>query len=314
MVEPSSIPTQSRTTAQPSQPLPIRPQTPDPHAIKIAEAIQKAIAPSVVILHGSRARGDHRPDSDLDLLIVSVPEAHQNTSAGQAAEAYMRSNPPTLDLDVVSIPLKDFQRLRHAKQHIAGQADHWGTYMSDYRMGHHDDYRNEYPMHWPATQRRLENAAEWSKQFNDMVDENSWNQKLLGFSAQQGVENALRGINSAYNDPTIFRHDLNRIWNHYLENHHDHTDPQAQELRQAVDDLLQYTTYTDPNSPTGYGNWLIDYATEYRYNRDPRPMDQDQKAELRVLVNEVIDRLADMTHQISGTSEADIFPDGKPWE
>ena len=67
----------------------------------------------------------------------------------------MRSNPPTLDLDVVSIPLKDFQRLRHAKQHIAGQADHWGTYMSDYRMGHHDDYRNEYPIHWPATQRRL---------------------------------------------------------------------------------------------------------------------------------------------------------------
>ena len=68
-----------------------------------------------------------------------------------------------------------------------GKPDHWGTYISDYRMGYHDDYRNEYPMHWPATQRRLENAAEWSKQFNDMVDENSWNQKLLGFSAQQGV-------------------------------------------------------------------------------------------------------------------------------
>ena len=268
----------------------------------------------MVILHGSRARGDHRPDSDLDLLIVSVPEADQNASAGQAAEAYMRSNPPTLDLDVVSIPIEDFQRLRHAKQHIAGQADHWGTYISDYRMGYHDDYRNEYPMHWPATQRRLENAAEWSKQFNDMVDENSWNQKLLEFSAQQGVENALRSIISAYNDPTIFRHDLNRIWNHYLENHHDHADPQAQELRQAVDDLLQYTTYTDPNSPTGYGNWLIDYATEYRYNRDPRPMNQDQKVELRVLVKEATDRLADMTHQISGTSEADIFPDGKPWE
>ena len=100
--------------------------------------------------------------------------------------------------------------------------------MSDYRTDHYEDYRDEYPMHWPATQRRLENAAEWSKQFNDMVDENSWNQKLLGFSAQQGVENALRGIISAYNDPTIFRHDLNRIWNHYLENYHDHTDPQAQ--------------------------------------------------------------------------------------
>lgn len=153
----------------------------------------------------------------------------------------MRSNPPTLDLDVVSIPLEDFQRLRRAKQHIAGQADHRGTYMSDCGMSCHDDYRSEYPMHWPAAQRRLENAAGWSGQFNDTVDENSWNRKFLGFSAQQGVENALRGIISACNDPTVFRHDLNRIWNHYLENRQDHADPQARELRQVVDDLLQYT-------------------------------------------------------------------------
>ena len=109
MVEPSSMPRQSRTTAQASEHMPISPQTPDPHAIKIAQAIQKAVAPSMVILHGSRARGDHRPDSDLDLLIVSVPEADQNASAGQAAEAYMRSNPPPLDLDVVSIPIETFR-------------------------------------------------------------------------------------------------------------------------------------------------------------------------------------------------------------
>lgn len=63
----------------------MRPQTPDPHAVKIADATQKAVAPSIVILHGSRARGDHRADCDLDLPIVSVPEADQNNSAGQAA-------------------------------------------------------------------------------------------------------------------------------------------------------------------------------------------------------------------------------------
>ncbi len=292
----------------------IRPPNPDQHAIEIAGAIQKGVAPSIVILHGSRARGDYRPDSDLDLLIVLAPDTDQNASAGQAAATYMHSNPPILDLDAVSIPLKDFQRLRRAKQHIAGQADHWGIYMSGYIMDFPCDCPSGYPMHWPATQRRLENAAEWSKQFNDMVDGNSWNQKLLGFSAQQGVENALRGIISVYNDPAIFRHDLNRIWSHYLENHHDQAHPLSQELREAVDALLQYTAYPDPNSPTGYGNWLIDYATEYRYNRDPRPMGQDQKIELRVLVNEAIGRLADMTHRISGTSEADIFPDGKPWE
>ena len=33
--------------------------------------LQRALHPQVVILFGSRARGDHRPDSDYDLLVVS---------------------------------------------------------------------------------------------------------------------------------------------------------------------------------------------------------------------------------------------------
>jgi len=33
--------------------------------------IRKALRPDRVILFGSRARGDHRPDSDFDLLVVS---------------------------------------------------------------------------------------------------------------------------------------------------------------------------------------------------------------------------------------------------
>ena len=33
--------------------------------------LQRVLHPQVVILFGSRARGDHRPDSDYDLLVVS---------------------------------------------------------------------------------------------------------------------------------------------------------------------------------------------------------------------------------------------------
>ena len=289
---------------------------PDRHAINIARAVQQAVCPNTVILHGSRARGDHASDSDLDLLIIiAAPGNNFDGSPGKAAARYMSENPPALDLDVVSMTMDDFGKLRKAKQHIAGQADHWGIYMSGERLDYHSDGADDdYPDHWPATRQRLENAAEWQKQYNDMVDADDWNQKLMGFSAQQGVENALRGLLSAYNDPAIFRHDLNRIWERYVARYHDGTDPEDAALYRAVQDLLNHTTYPDSDSATGYSNWLTRYATEYRYNRAPRPMDRSEKLELQALVNNAMNRLTEKTYQLSGASEDDVFQDGKPWE
>ena len=61
---------------------------PDPHAVNIARAVQQAVHPDVVILHGSRARGDYRPDSDVDLLVVF--------SEDRAATGATRPVPPGL--------------------------------------------------------------------------------------------------------------------------------------------------------------------------------------------------------------------------
>lgn len=43
----------------------------DPVAMKMVERICKAIEPDRIILFGSRARGEGKPDSDFDLLIVA---------------------------------------------------------------------------------------------------------------------------------------------------------------------------------------------------------------------------------------------------
>ena len=44
---------------------------PDAVGLAAAKAAQDAVAPDTVILFGSRARGDHRPDSDVDLMVVA---------------------------------------------------------------------------------------------------------------------------------------------------------------------------------------------------------------------------------------------------
>ena len=186
----------------------------------------------------------------------------------------MSENPPPLELDIVAITPGDFRKFRKAKQHVAGQADHWGIYMSDEGLNHAVDHPDDYPDHWPATRQRLENAAEWRRQ---------------------------------YNDPEIFRHDLNRIWEHYVEHYHDETDPDAIGLYRAVNALLDHTTCPDPASRTGYSYRLSGYATEYRYNRAPRPLDRAERLELQLLVNDALNHLEKRTHQISGTSAMDFL-------
>ena len=119
------------------------------------------------------------------------------------------------------------------------------------RMNHGAGYEDDYPEHWPATRQRLENTAEWSKQFNDMVAEDHWNQKLMGFSAQQQVENALRGLLSAHNDPTTFRHGLNGIWEYYVATYYDPNNPGTRELYESVVQLLDHTPMKILTPPAG---------------------------------------------------------------
>ncbi len=286
----------------------------DVHALNIAAAVQQRLPDDSVILYGSRARGDHQPDSDVDLLIITSSGFQAGRSAGNAAGRYMKENPPWLEVNIVTMAPDEFQRNRRAKQHMAGQAYHYGVIMSGEKLNYGTRYDDEYPDHWPATRERLENAAEWRKEFNDMVDEDHWNQKLLGLSAQQSVENALRGLLSAYNDPTIFRHDLNRIWDHYLKHHHDYDDPTAAPLFETVSELLAYTTYGSEHSPEGYRNWLTQYAADYRYHGSSKQMDRDEKLALQELLNRATNHLAERVHALSRTSDADLFPEGAPWQ
>ena len=291
---------------------------PDPHALEIARAVQKQVAPDTVILFGSRAAGDYREDSDVDILVVTEgrgrPRNPLGVGAGDAVKKYMESYPPLLEVNIVTMTRSEFDRNRRAKQHLAGQADHHGVLMSGERLENQSDYDDGYPVHWPATKKRLENTAEWGHHFNDMVDQDHWNQKVTGFAAQQAVENALKGWLSTFNDPSRFGHDLNSTWDH-LERVQDWSQPGLEELHESLTSLFYYTRYDNPKHRSGRDNWLTDYADVYRYDVNPRPMTQEEKRGLRQLVNNAIENLTERIHRVSGTGDSDIFTEGKrPWE
>ena len=77
---------------------------PDPHAIDIAQAVQKEAGQATVILFGSRATGRYRQNSDLDLLVVTDENpVSAELRACHAARIYMKAHPPRLELNVIGM-------------------------------------------------------------------------------------------------------------------------------------------------------------------------------------------------------------------
>ena len=57
---------------------------------KMVETIVREVSPETIILFGSRARGDARSDSDIDLLVVEKePFSPQRSRRKEAARLYM---------------------------------------------------------------------------------------------------------------------------------------------------------------------------------------------------------------------------------
>lgn len=66
----------------------------------IVQRIVAAAAPEKIVLFGSRARGEHRPDSDIDLLVVQTsPESHYQRSL--PIYGALQGLPIEVDIDVV---------------------------------------------------------------------------------------------------------------------------------------------------------------------------------------------------------------------
>ncbi|MCY7417813.1 MAG: excisionase family DNA-binding protein [Chloroflexi bacterium] len=83
----------------------------------ITDRLVRALHPSQIILFGSMARGDARPDSDLDLLIVmpDMPSRHKTTTAALRAIGLLDR-----DVDVLAVSESEVQ----ARGTLPGTAIH----------------------------------------------------------------------------------------------------------------------------------------------------------------------------------------------
>ena len=276
---------------------------PDPIGLAVAGVAQQAAEPNTVILFGSRARGDHRPDSDVDLLVIFRKDNATATSRiKQAVKAYFADNPPEVGVDIVPIEKNRFEYSRRARNHVAAQALRDGIIMSGEKLGFSNHYEDDYPDSWPDVKQRLQAAYRHLRTFEREFNHPEGEQESYGFHAQQAVENAMKAWMSAAEISYRRIHDLQDTAETILKDPVESDTLAAQQLRIVMD----YTTFVDPEHPTDPQNWLTKYAVSYRYEGTGFRMDDLDKTRFRDEIVAATLTFANRAHELCGTDDSHL--------
>ncbi len=175
----------------------------DPCARQVAAAVAQVPGVTRVLLFGSRARGDHASDSDIDLLVVgdrtpAVADACRRVAARAARNVY--TAPPAVDVTVLDTAHFDF--MQHGLNHVAAYAAREGVTS----MGDRYKPPKPPPDHLPEPRRReaMERAA-YARDNLLFLEETlqrdisrpgipfNWD-RFLGRDAQGALEHALKAV------------------------------------------------------------------------------------------------------------------------
>ncbi|MBK8570371.1 MAG: nucleotidyltransferase domain-containing protein [Nitrosomonadales bacterium] len=99
----------------------------EPLLQQMVETIVREVSPEAIILFGSRARGDARPDSDVDLLVVETePFSPQRSRRKEAARLYIALRGQAISKDILLYSRDKFERWKNSLNHVVGRAHRKG--------------------------------------------------------------------------------------------------------------------------------------------------------------------------------------------
>lgn len=276
---------------------------PDPVALAIARAAQDAVPHSAIILFGSRAAGTHRPNSDVDLMLVYKDSFHEEYSlADKAVRDYFKQNPPALEVNIVPMEFEQFHYCRRAPNHVAGQASRKGITMNNEGLESSADYSDEYPLSWPDVRERLRSTYRCLRAFEHDLQGLPDDQETFAFQAQQAVENSLKGWISAAGLEYSGVHNLDAIAESVLDDPSESQTLAAAQLRI----LLDYVTAENPDRPGTTTNWLTKYASWYRYHGTQYIMTTAEKARFREEILLAVYTFINRAQELTGTTDEDL--------
>ena len=126
---------------------------------RVARVAAQAARPLSLYLFGSRARGDYRPDSDIDLLMVMRRPCDPQTygQAGVDARRVIRAvYGRALDLDLLALTQQKCLTMARARNHVVRQTRREGVLMYGEPLPPYDE--NEPTENWPDVLERIRTA------------------------------------------------------------------------------------------------------------------------------------------------------------
>ena len=232
----------------------------DSRALAVGQAVLRETGAEDVILFGSRARGDYREDSDIDLLLIhSSPKDRelraQAKHSAKAAAAALYGNP--VGVDLLWFSMDEFDLTRRSRNHITAIAVEEGVNMEGESTGLRHGDSGDYTYEGTLTSQRCRHARAHLRSMRRSIEGQEID-LIVGQHAQQALEHAMKALISAGGRRYRRLHDLLLI-----EGDTRLADPGfTQILTSPLNQLNEYSgadRYYEPNEPLG------DYNELYRH-------------------------------------------------
>ena len=266
----------------------------EPKALAVAKAAQAAApADAVIILFGSRARGDYHGRSDIDLAALSPTAAEWGVGGASyaavsdaARAAGEKEYGCAMPVDLLPLDYPRFRRCRRAVNHVAHHIARDGIPMTQVPFSALDpdaagdgDGDDGYPDNWPDISERLRDALDSFRSMRH--DYNDGAEKYMGRHAHETLEHTYKALISALGASYPRTHnlrDLERLLDRLSERHGVHIPPSLE--------------------------WLEAFYGARRYDPpEPLPI---APADFFAQVEQVKDAIIARVYEITGTSEADL--------
>ena len=192
----------------------------DPRARAVARAVAGVRGVERVLLFGSRARGDHEPHSDIDLLVVMPADRKRTAAVEDAADRAVRRGYGDMgpDVDVTTLTPSFFNFMQHGLNHVAAQATRDGITIMGFKFrppsGEHppdpsDEHRRREAMEraWAARTHLAGMHREFRLGPEDYPEPAIW-ETLLGEKAQHALEPAYKAVIAVHGRAFPHTHDL----------------------------------------------------------------------------------------------------------
>ena len=271
--------------------------SPDPVGLVIAREIQERVHPAEIILSGSRAAGDHRPDSNVDLTAIAPDEAAAERTK-EILRELLEGKRDVPVVNVITITREEFDRTALLGQSFAGQAARYGVTPEGRNLSYRPEREPTAGEIWELTiwwLRMAEHHLNMLKYFLECPSRHD--SEFLGTEAQWGLERSFKGLLAADNDTVRFRRDAAFLWRH-VESTHPITDRDAAE---AMEHMLAATT-----GPGGLGCSLTGFSVAFRRDEPVPELSEREWEAVRHCLPQAVGSLITEALARSGTDREDL--------